>query len=173
MPKDKQSTDEKLKPSEVKDMELAQKIKPKLRKAVIHKIVSTAEENFKKKQEEDKKLNDKTNANRAAQLACIALFQERVWEKIQPYFVMEWLKKGHGTPALQKEMEDDVIGFATFLDREYQNYLNLRNTGKGYPNPFAETNLLWFWAKFNVDLKLLVEGDQSLIKHGKKGVVSQ
>lgn len=86
---------------------------------------------------------------------------------------MQWISKGWGTPELVREMHADVAGFAYGLVLEYEeNYVPLRNTAsRGYLNPMDEDNLVFFWQKWNNDLRKLVEADRRRTALGNAGSI--
>jgi hypothetical protein len=162
----------KLTTAEAKDMALAKKIKPKLRKYVIEQQREKAKKAVEEQKEQAAVLDKDYLIKRASQLACIAYFDKQVWREHPPYLEAQWLKKGASTPELIQEMNTDIAGFATYLLYEYNNYNRLRiTTVRGYPNPLLEENLPWFWAKMNADMAILIKADMGNIKRGNNSVV--
>jgi hypothetical protein len=158
--------------SELKDLETVQKIKPKLRKFLIDSQRKRAQEVAEATQKENKELLASDEIiKRASQLASQALLEKTIWQRIRPYLPMNWTTMGSNTPELAREMHSDIAGFATYLVRENNNYMKLRTTGKGYPNPMQESNIEFFWSKFNADLKLLIEAETRRVKAGNASVI--
>lgn len=155
-----------------RDQELVKKIKPKLKKFVIDQQVQNAAKVAEEKKEEEKLLLQSNEViNRAGKLACIAMLDKKLWQQMPSYFEMKWTKLGPTSEELIREMQGDIGGFATFLVREYNTYLKYHAVGRGYPNPMQDEHLVWFWAKFNADLRLLVEADKRRIADGNNGAI--
>ena len=160
--------------SEKRDRALVKRIKPKLRKFLIDTQVSQAGKTAtQQKVKQEKLLSHDDVLQQAERLAKLAYFKLRVWREHPPYFPMQWISKGWGTPELVKEMNGDVAGFAFGLVLEYEeNYTPLLRTAKrGYLNPMDEKNLVFFWQKWNHDLAKLVETDRRRKALGNAGVV--
>lgn len=160
-----------------RDQDLVKKIKPQLRKFVIDQQVSQAAENIKKDQEEAKKLTQMETEfreviKRAQKLARIALLDKRIWQQYPPALSTEWMVSGAFTVQQQREQQMDVWAFARYLVKEYfSNYLEHHTDKAGYPNPMGETQLTWFWLKFNADLRLLIKADAQRVAAGNEPVV--
>jgi len=162
------------KDTDKRDRALVKQIKPKLRKFLIDTQVSQAGKTAKQqKVKQEKLLSHDDVLKQAEYLSKIAYFKLRVWREHPPYFQMHWISKGWGTPELVKEMQADVAGFAYGLVLEYEeNYTPLQRTAKrGYLNPMDEKNLVFFWQKWNHDLRVLVETDRRRRALGNAGVV--
>ena len=160
-----------------RDQDLVTKIKPKLRKFVIDQQVSKAAENIKAQQDQEKKLTQmeaefREVIKRAQKLARIALLNTRIWRQYPPALSTEWMTSGAFTVAQQREQQMDIWAFARYLVKEYfANYLEHQNDKAGYPNPMDETQLTWFWLKFNADLRLLIKADAKRVEAGNEPVV--
>jgi hypothetical protein len=157
-----------------RDHALVKQIKPRLRKFLIDTQVQQASKTAsQQKVKQEKLLSHDDLLKQAESLAKIAYFKLRVWREHPPYFAMQWITKGWGTPELVKEMNGDVAGFAYGLILEYEeNYLKQRRTAtRGYLNPMDEKNLVFFWQKWNQDLRVLVETDRRRKALGNAGVV--
>ena len=155
------------------DLAQAKRLKPKLRKFVIDSQVQQAATTaHETKSEQDALLTSDDIINRASNLACIAFYVKSFWKEYPPAVEMKWLTAGWSTPDLQREMHTDIAGLATYLVREYRTYLREHKTAKrGYPNPLSDDNLLFFWQKFNADLRLLIDAGRRRIALGNAGVV--
>jgi len=157
-----------------RDADLVKKIKPKLRQFLIDTQVNQAGKTARQQQVKKEKLLSHDDVLKQAEyLSKIAYFKLRVWREHPPYFQMHWIRKGWGTPELVREMNGDVAGFAYGLVLEYEeNYTPLLRTAKrGYLNPMDERNLVFFWQKWNHDLRVLVETDRRRKALGNAGVV--
>ena len=154
------------------DRDLAQKVKPKLRKFVIDSQVQEAATTAK--QLEDAKQED-LNADdiigQAIKLSAIAFFEDRLWEEYPPAVSMPWLHKVGMTQHDRHEQNIDLAGFSRFLVVEFRTYLKHRGDPEGYPNPMDRRNLPLYWQRFNLKLLELIAADQRRIKAGNKGVI--
>lgn len=167
------NTKRKLTNEEKKDAELVKKIKPKLRKFVIEEQRKKAEETAKaKNKEEQLMLASDEIIKRCSKLATKALLADRLWQRIPPFLPWTWTRTTSMNPQLQQEMNSDIAGFATYLVREYRNFLKLgKTTTRGYLSPLDEKNIEFFWSKFNADLKLLIEAEMNRVKQGNASVI--
>jgi hypothetical protein len=155
-----------------RDRQLVNKIKPKLRKFVGKKVLEATQRGIEAKAEQRKVLVLESLIRRGCEVAYIALVNKRIWEKIPPYMEMKWTRAVVITEALRRERDEDIAGFGSYLAREYLNYVKLKDTTKrGYLNPMNEENIIFFWSKFNADLRLLIEADKRRIALGEKGIV--
>lgn len=160
------------KETEQAELENNKKIKPELGKFVIEMQRDAAEKAAKeKKKEDDILLSSDEVIQRASKLSCILFFEQKLWEKIPPYFEMQWLIEGPKTQQMIDEMNLDVGAFATYLVREYNIYLKYRTVQHSYPNPMVEENLMFFWNKFNADLNLLMAGERLRVQKGNQSIL--
>lgn len=147
-------------------------LKPKLAKFLIDAQRAKAEEVSKQKTEDDKWLLSSNEViERAGHLACVALLQMKIWQTMPPFLSMEWTIKGTNQQQYAQEMHQDISGFATYLCREYNTFIKFKASGKGYPNPMQEEQISFFWAKFNADLKLLIEAERRRVAAGNTSVI--
>ena len=155
------------------ELELNQKVlKPKLRKFLVDYQVKQAKDHATKENKERKKLSSSQEIiDRATQLSQKALLDLKLWKTIAPVLDMPWTRQGTTTPAMIKDMNTDISGFAYYLTREYRNYLLLKRMAHGYRNPMDETNLEYFWLKCQQDLRLLLEADRRRKAKGNSGII--
>lgn len=157
------------------ELEQNKKIKPKLRKFVIEGQRKRAEEVAKAKtKEENIMLASEEVIQRASKLATKALLGDRIWQRIPPLLEWRWTRFSLSaqTPQTQTEMNSDIAGFATYLVREYRNFLTLgKTTSRGYLSPLDDKNIEFFWSKFNADLKLLIDAEMNRVKKGNASVI--
>lgn len=173
MPNTGRSKADKLK----QDQDLVKKIKPKLRRFVIDRQVEQAAKITRDKQDQEKKLKQMESEfreiiHRAYQLSQIFFLRDRLWQEYPPALATPWMVKGALTRADQDEQALDIWGFARYLAKEYfGNYLSPATDETGYPNPLDEKELVWFWLKFNADLKLAIKADSERVKAGNAPVI--
>lgn len=152
-----------------KDAESVKKIKPHLQKYVIDEQRKSAGKAAVEKAKDDALLLGRQDVlDQAQKLAALALVGRKIWQQVPPVLPMVWTTRGSGTPQLIREMNADVAGFAVYLAREYNNFLKGRSMKRGYLNPMDEKNIMFFWNKFNADIKMLVDAEMKRIKAGNK-----
>jgi len=154
-----------------RDKELVRKIKPKLRKFVIKNQQDRAIKAAQEVVEQRKVLIQESLITRGCEIAYIAMVKNKIWERYPSYFEMKWARTIIVTEADRRERDLDVAGFGSYLAREYINYVKLKDSKKGYPNPMNEENITFFWLKFNADLRLLIKADKLRVAAGNKGVI--
>lgn len=158
--------------SEAKDLELAKKIKPKIRRYVIDqqrkRAAIVAKEN---KEKEEELLSNSELINRSVQVAVKAFMDVKIWQKFPPVLETKWIKTGVLSTDSVEELNIDVSAFAAHLLREYYGNFRKLHLSTGYPNPMDDKNIEFFWKKFNFDIGLLIKADESRIGKGNMPVV--